>query len=724
MKIPSYEEAVKQWQELEKYLVETRYAVRDNKGKPQEHTYSDVIERVISWITSEEVLKQCPSELHGLFKQEYGRIEEHLMNKFVVPASPVLMNAGARTRRKGYFSCFPLGYVEDSIEGIFSTASLMKDIYVKSGGAGVDVSQLRAKDSLVDDSQGRSSGPTAFLDIYGAVAGSVSQGGRRRGALLVQMSENHLDWKEFIRCKVGRRQESILSNMNISLNIENELKSSIVNEVADCIWECGDPGLFFIKNAYENTPIPLELEPRASNPCGEYLSVSRTACDLLSINVTELARRMKEFGIHAFLDVVFDAAYVATLIGTMIIFQREGYPSDEIRDRTIEYRPVGIGMLGVHGALMRLGYAYDELDSLGLQQYLALGTMEASADMIMQHNSPVPCNTKWMEEHVEQCSSGDPMPEGKDLKIQEALKKYGSLYNMVTTVQAPTGSISQLVHSATNGIEPLYAIETKRKVKDISKKGSGFVEFTLYPLELFDEQGKLILDPETVEIAHTISPKVQIDVMADIQKYCHTSVSKTVNLASSATKEEIVELIKYAYDKKLKAITFYRDRSKEVQILTSPQEPQGVKEEVFPVERDGKTYTIKGPRSCYITLNKVDGEVREVFVESGKSGTMLKALLEALGRVISVALRADGGLLESIATTLKGIDSGTMYTFPGRRFKSIPDALASFLTMHKTEQTGKELVEEAFGICPDCGKMSLRRAGGCSACSECGYSSC
>lgn len=1148
MDIPNYEIVKQNWKKFEEYLIETRYAVKDVNGQPLEHTLDDVLIRVCNWLSTEKVKNNLPTELHKIYDYNLDIIIDALKNKIIIPATPVLMNAGAKTRRTGYFSCFPLGYVEDSIEDIFNKGILMKDIYLRAGGSGINVSKLRPKGELVDGSQGYASGPVSFLAIYDAIAGSVSQGGRRRGALMVDCSENNKDWKSFVKCKSDN--PGTLNNMNISLDIEDDLKDEVVDEIAKCIWECGDPGLIFIKNAYENTPIPIEMEPRFCNPCitgdtllyvagrgpvtikeladegedvplyccdtkenkikvsigthprktcenaqlykvtlddgsyfratadhkipmldgteksvidlitgeslipfwmitgiggekyingkypeyrliaeakfgdtinmevhhkdlnhfnnewdninilsnhdhrslhsslligdknpmyghvytqgtrdklkeaweyrretpeyfkmikaasdrmkilskdpdiiikrsitqtkpivtitrncsvckspfnikvtigneecgrktcsdrcagllkgsqtskafkdnpllgkhrselvksrpnlsdsntkaayasarkkamrccnlliglkkeikrelwnsyynlmkpngiktfireetinklwnnnwqqfyedsfsynhkvvsveldgvedvynitvdkyhnyvvvtnlksprpghkikegitgvvikncSEYISLAKTCCNLLSINVTKLAETNTA---DTILDAIAEASYLASILGTIIIYQKDGYPSDEIMNNSIEYRPVGLGMLGLHGAMIRLGIKYNSLSGYELaesvQSAIALGSMTASAYMIEEHNIAVPCRKDWLINFVNNCKKK--FYQYDIDTILNAIEKYGSLYNLVTTVQAPTGSISQLVHSASNGIEPLYSINTTRKVKDLDK---GFIDFELYPLEIFNDEGDIVVDLNELEgsLAHTMTAEDQMKLMAGVQKLCHTAISKTINVPEETTIDQIKEIIRSAFYKyKLKCITIYRDSSKAIQILN-----RNIKEEDlddnFPAMRKGVTYTINGPRDCHVTFNEVDDSVREIFISSGKSGTSLNALLEALGRVLSIALRWNPELLRKISTTLQGIDSGTFHEVNNKNYKSIPDAISGIINdlyINKmpfipTKPNLRKI--DRLNMCPSCGHMTLKRNGSCLSCTLCDYSSC
>jgi ribonucleoside-diphosphate reductase alpha chain len=146
--------------------------------------------------------------------------------------------------------------------------------------------------------------------------------------------------------------------------------------------------------------------------------------------------------------------------------------------------------------------------------------------------------------------------------------------------------------------------------------------------------------------------------------------------------------------------------------------------------RSGSTYKFRGPAPLYITANKGgQGHVREVFLNTTKSGSTLHGMSEALGRVISVALQHDYRLVGKIARTLEDISSdGAWISASLGRVYSIPAALAKVLDKSgegEVEQDPEPYAEpSSYASCPACGKISLRRSGGCNQCVSCGYSSC
>jgi len=230
------ETALKSWNDFESYLILTRYSVRNPEtGEPIEKSWENLVQRF------ENELKRTNDTKKILTEKEAKEIISAIRQRYVIPASPFLMTFGnPYTRRKGYFSCYPLGYVPDSMEGIYATCVKMREIYIRGGGVGIDISNLRPKNAPVDNKQGISSGPTGFLYLFDAVTGTTNQGGRRRGALLVQMHWKHPDIEKFIKAKslvpelshvIYSAPEDVridvpLQNMNLSVVVDSEFFES------------------------------------------------------------------------------------------------------------------------------------------------------------------------------------------------------------------------------------------------------------------------------------------------------------------------------------------------------------------------------------------------------------------------------------------------------------------------------------------------------------------
>jgi ribonucleoside-diphosphate reductase alpha chain len=727
MKLPiSYEDAVKEWDRFEDYLVQERYAVRDPEtGKPIEKKLSQVLKRISNEFS-------------------YPGISKALQKGLFITATPFLMNGGnPYTRRKGYYSCYPLGNVKDSTEAIFDMERDLVTIFQHSGGGGIDVSHIRPKGTSVDRGQGTASGPVSFAKGYSHLSARISQGGKRRGALMIQADYNIKDIKELITFKGDK--PGVYTGCNVSVNVTDEKfwkDEELIQLIAEYIWKSGDPGLLFTQKSLDNTPVPKKYNPVFSNPCGEYLSTQDTACNLLTVNLTKCLD--SEFS--DYLANVYEGARLAAIAGNNILDMGGFPPIDRIKKNTLKFRPIGIGFTGLQHAMNHFNISYaDEHDApqfaKSTQLVLMLGSMQGSIDYAEFKKSkgkelePRKWNMKYVNKIRKEAEGFvSELPEKttwlKHIKrIFDTVKKQGGLYNSVTTSQAPTGSISQLMRVACTGVEPYFSMIQSRRVKDAD---GSWKEFTLVPVEFYDyDENKL--DWVESQTAHNITPLQQIRILEACQTFNHTAVSKTINLPAHTTVDDIKEMLFIARNSKLKGITMFRDSS--MTGILSDTTSKAVEKPGIPfsdlAERHGSTFKFSGPASLYVTANKGDKDhIREVFINTTKSGSTIHGMCESLGRVISVALQHDYRLVGKIARTLEDISSDSVWsnTSMGRVF-SIPAALAKVLDHCAPEINGKEDPDpyeepSSYSSCPACGKLTLRRSGGCSQCVGCGYSTC
>jgi ribonucleoside-diphosphate reductase alpha chain len=248
---------------------------------------------------------------------------------------------------------------------------------------------------------------------------------------------------------------------------------------------------------------------------------------------------------------------------------------------------------------------------------------------------------------------------------------------------------------------------------------------------------KLTEIPEDVRkifaTAHDVSSDWHIRMQAAFQKYTDNAVSKTVNLPHNATVEDVRKVYNLAFDLDCKGVTIYRDGSKENQVLSfsKKDEPKdgfmtAVKER--PETLGGYTTKIKtGYGYLYVTVTEYEGQPFEVFATIGKSGRSTTAKTEAIGRLVSLALRS-GVKVNKIIDQLKGIGGEYPIFQDGGLVLSIPDAIARVLEKayvtgenagkhHKTEYS---LMGEK---CPECGQ-TVSFEEGCMMCHFCGFNKC
>ncbi|MBF0482994.1 MAG: vitamin B12-dependent ribonucleotide reductase [Desulfovibrionaceae bacterium] len=720
-----------------------RYLRKDLEGKPIE-TETGLFWRVAATVAAEEAkFEKSPYAEADLAREFY-----ELMTSFkFLPNSPTLMNAG--TEMGQLAACFVLP-VSDSIDEIFDAVKYAAMIHKSGGGTGFSFSRLRPQGSRVGSTGGVASGPVSFMRIFNTATEQIKQGGTRRGANMGILRVDHPDILEFIRCK---EREGDLNNFNISVALtENFMKSAKKGEDYDLIathtgqskgtlnagdvfailvqkaWESGDPGIIFLDRINRDNPTPHLGDIESTNPCGEQPLLPYEACNLGSINLALMAaagdaaavdwdelRRVIHLSVR-FLDNVIDASQ---------------YPLAQITDMVRRNRKIGLGLMGFADLLFQLGVPYNSGEALALGErvmdFFQTESKNASKQLAAERGA---------------------FPEYGQSAY--AKKKLGPYRNATTTTIAPTGTLS-IIAGCSSGIEPLFALCFSRNVMDGEKlmEINPYFEKALRASEAFSQMlmeevartgsiAHIEMIPEELRkiyiTAMDIEPVWHLKMQAAFQKFTDNAVSKTVNLPNSATVEDIRDIYMMAYETGCKGVTVYRDGSKSGQVLCTGQGADADKAEGKaktkvkhrPDVVYGFTQKVKiGLGDLYLTVNEMDGKPFEVFATIGKSGRSITAKAEAIGRLVSLALRS-GVSVADIVEQLKGIGGENPVFQKKGLLLSLPDAIAWVLEnrylggrIAATEENGSLY----HPTCPDC-SADLIFEEGCYVCKACGYTKC
>ncbi|MFC1884555.1 vitamin B12-dependent ribonucleotide reductase [Thermodesulfobacteriota bacterium] len=725
-----------------KTVLERRYLRKDPEGKVSE-TPEEMFRRVARHISKAE--EKYGDEAHVMKMEE---IYFTMMTEFkFLPNSPTLMNAG---RSLGQLAaCFVLP-VEDSMEGIFDTLKNAALIHKSGGGTGFSFSRLRPKNSRVGTTGGVASGPVSFMRIFNTATEQVKQGGTRRGANMGIISVDHPDIMEFIHCK---KSDHELNNFNISVAVTDacmeaakegttyelldprdkrkvgELNGTeVYDELVKQAWENGDPGIIFIDKINKDNPTPELGDIESTNPCGEQPLLPMEACNLGSINLAKFVFKsdeMPEIDYEGLGEVV---RWSVRFLDDTIDMSK--YPIKEIETMVKGNRKIGLGVMGFSDMLYQLKVPYNSEEALEIAEDV-IGFIQK-------------------ESHEESKRLGE--ERGVFLNFDKSIykKKKGAKFrNATTTTIAPTGTLS-IIAGCSSGIEPLFALSFVRRVMDNDELAEVNPYFEavarergFYSPDLMDEIARTGSIKEISEIpedvrnvfvtSHDISPEWHIKMQAAFQKYTDNAVSKTVNLPHDATVEDVKKVYNLAYELGCKGVTIYRDGSKESQVLSftekRPVEDSfltAVKER--PETLDGFTTKMTtGMGNLYVTVTEYDGRPFEVFATIGKSGRSTTAKTEAIGRLVSLALRS-GVQVEHIVEQLKGIGGEHPVFQKDGLVLSIPDAISRvlenrYLKDKEIKRTGRNRNSLLGETCPDCGQ-TVSFEEGCMTCHFCGFTKC
>ncbi len=749
-------------------VLEKRYLARNERGDIIE-TAEGLFSRVARFVASAD-------SLYGTSDEEINetatKFYEMMAGMMFIPNSPTLMNAG---RPLGQLSaCFVLP-VEDSMEGIFDSLKHMALIHKSGGGTGFSFSKLRPKNDMVSSTAGVSSGPVSFMNIFNAATETVKQGGTRRGANMAILNIDHPDIMDFIQAKADL---SMLTNFNISVALTDDFMKAAKNGedydlinprsgekcgklnarmvydlIIEMAWKNGEPGIIFIDRINEFNPLKKIGLIESTNPCGEQPLLPYESCNLGSINLNSIVKgegSSAEINFKLLRELTHQAVHFLDNVIDM-----NSYPLKEIEKKTKMNRKIGLGIMGYADMLIKLGIPYDSEEAL---------SVAGSVMSAIQNESKI--------KSAELAEKRGAFPSFE--KSEYAVTDGKPLRNATTTTIAPTGTIS-IIADSSSGIEPIFALAYVRNVMDnnrLIESNPAFEDAVNNLGEGYDKQ--YIMDavaehgsardveelPEDIKrifaTAHDISPEWHIRTQGIFQKYVDNAVSKTVNFSGSATKEDIRKVYDLAYELNCKGVTVYRDGSRDNQVLQKPAAEQKVQPEV--IEEQVEIFRAIAPRprheitwgatrkmntgcgSLYVTINEDSHGIFEVFAAMGKGGGCAASQTEAIGRLISLALRS-GVEREQIVKQLKGVRCPNQAWEKGGRIYSCSDAIAKAIERYSgienakientfqdaakiiAETNGKGHDNVVTGVCPDC-HGPLEFESGCSVCRVCGFSRC
>jgi ribonucleoside-diphosphate reductase alpha chain len=724
-------------------VLERRYLRKDSDGRLLETAISDV---------SARGAPHCPGRADPSPGGRCGAVEDSFLALMTdlqfLPNSPTLMNAG---RRLGQLAaCFVLP-VEDSMEAIFETLKNAAIIHKSGGGTGFSFSRLRPKNSMVGTTGGIASGPVSFMKIFNTATEQVKQGGTRRGANMSLLRVDHPDIMEFIFCK--QRNED-LNNFNISVGVTDAFmqaagqgamydlidpatrqKTQTVNAadvysaLVQQAWKNGDPGIVFLDRMNRDNPTPALGEIESTNPCGEQPLLPMEACNLGSINLACCVVTDKE-------SATLDYETLRRITWTAVRFldntiDRSKYPLPEIETLVKGNRKVGLGVMGFADLLFKLKIAYNSKAALDVAEsvmgFIQAEALAASRELAEQRGPFINYNRSIFAQ------MGRPAQR-----------------NATLTTIAPTGTLS-IIANCSSGIEPLFALSFIRKVMDDDKllevnpvfeavaRERGFYSRSM--MEEIARQGSIqhiAAIPEDVKkvfvTAHDISPEWHVRMQAAFQKFTDNAVSKTVNLPRDATPEDVRQVYDLAFQLGCKGVTIYRDGSKENQVLSTGATPtihatcKQTPVRDRPETLEGFTTKIRtGYGHLYVTVTEFNQRPFEVFATIGKSGRSTTAKTEAIGRLVSLALRS-GVEVGEIVNQLKGIGGEYPIFQEDGLVLSIPDAIARVLERRYLKKangtsTGNQGNSLLGTQCPECGQTATFQEG-CQTCHFCGYTKC
>lgn len=691
-------------------------------------------------------------------------------------------------------NCYVNETIEDSMEGIHRGFGNVMFTMQQGGGIGTDFTPIRPNGAWLSRTQAPASGPIPFAIAQDAIGQTVESAGERRGAQMGTLADFHPDLPAFISAK---HTAGVLTQFNLSILVSDAFMSAVAededwllyhavkpfkrdpalealdfyDEVVGCqayvyakwrareLWELitrstyeySEPGIIFIDRVNDLNNLYYREQIRCTNPCGEQPLPPKACCNLGANNLAIMVR-------NPYTD---DAEFDFALLGRVArIGQRfldnvtdvTNYPLEAQRKEQMLTRRTGNGQSGLASAMAQLGIRYGSAKAARfaseVSKTIAFAAYEASADLAEERGA-FPA--------YDEASFWNPSANSFAVQRFKGTPLFGRpLRNGVMLTCAPNGTTSVAYGNIDSGIEPIFALEYDRRVRqpDNSYKVSKVKSFSLRLWEHLNPGEPL---PKHVNTTEDLQIHEHVLVQEAIQYWTDASISKTINIPESMPYEEFAKVYDLAYESGLKGCTTYRPSAVRGSILSTGTTAESSGAAATPAAaKTPLPDDIKRPDILQATIAKIrwpqmssaayvhlgrmeDGTPFEVFLTSKDQRNMEWMTTATL--MASWLLRL-GVPLKTIAEELQKIESMDGALVKGRYRPSFVSLVGhTLLEMDKANRGESSPVEEVYTIhaapsdetrvvagasvrCPVCRSPNVTMRNGCISCPDCGESKC
>jgi len=581
--------------------------------------------------------------------------------------------------------------------------------------------------------------------------------------------------------------------------------------IAESAHFCGDPGLQFDTTINDWHTCPNTGRINASNPCSEYMHLDNSACNLSSLNLMKFSDDSGRFDIDG-----FKHAVSVLITAQDILVDNSSYPTPEIERTARDYRQLGLGYANLGALLMSMGLPYD---SDAGRAYSAAVTSLMCGEAYNQSTRIAGA----LGPYAGYVSNRDPQLKVID-KHREKSRAIGSTYvpldllsasrevweealargraqgvrNSQVTVLAPTGTIAFMMDCDTTGVEPDIALVKYKKLvgggmlkfvnttvsRALRKLGYETREVTDI-LEHIDEndtiEGAPHLREEHLAVfdcafkprrgVRSIEPLGHVRMMGAVQPFLSGAISKTVNMPTDATVEDVEKIYMDAWKLGLKAVAIYRDGCKRSQPLNTGSD--ATKKDARPEEAAQRPVRRRLPADCRSIRHKFDvaghegyihvgffddGAPGEIFIKMAKEGSTISGLMDTIATLTSLSLQygvpvkalvnkfahvrfEPAGFTKNPDIPVAKSLTDYIFRFLGTRFSNESRAAAAAEMAEAKAAAARPKLELLEGgallqgkptdfilsqsdapTCSDCGSIMIRN-GACYKCHNCGATS-
>ena len=671
------------------------------------------------------------------------------------------------------FNCYSRGYIEDDYYDIMDAAKDIGITFKAQGGQGISLTKLRPKGTPIK-TEYYSDGIVPFMKIFNEVTAGTSQGGARKGALMLSIDARHKEAETFIKIK---SKEGEIEKANLSLELDDEFMRAvekyydtgevvtlhekrnysgheieydvtpieIFKMLVDNCYDWADPACLFTNKFrnYNLMQFDEDYEIETCNPCGEQPLPKHGACCLSSLNLSEFI--VNPYTPQAHLNTADLLSAIDVGIRTLDKLIDENYnrhPLQQQRDMSYNYRNIGLGIFGYATALMKLGFRYGSPEAIEFTDdvfSLIFRRAVLASNELAKEFGPYP-------KYKEEIFDSDIIKFHFSPDEITKLKEYG-LRNCSLVSIAPTGSLATLLGES-GGCEPEFALKYTRRTVGMTDGEDTYYDVYCKAAREYMEINNTKELPDYFVGSADISWQSRVLTQAVMQKHVDTAISSTVNMPNSATKDDIAHMYLLAWSSGCKGITMFRDGCKRLGILTTEnkkEEEISHKElkrgEIMKCADDligKKRKIINGCGSTHVLgfFEPVYGDLVEVFFTKGSLGGCSNYMV-GLSRMVSLACRA-GVSINDIQDQLNSTGACPSYAIrtatkhDTSKGACCPMAIGNALMdmwkevqeeLGYLEKPEKKKSQKSGERCPECGAI-LEHSGGCDICKECGYSHC
>lgn len=521
---------------LGKQIFQQRYALRSDE------TWDEACGRVAAHVAmAEPESPYLRGDFHGLLRSNLfmpggriwygsGRAKGQLLNCFVVPTA-------------------------DSREGWGKTLYDMIVVSGTGGGVGINCSPVRPRGSAIGGVAGAASGAVSLMELINAAGDVVKSGGGRRTALMLCLGADHGDIAEFLDAKLDHAK---LTNANVSVVFDRDPEEFFADPSKAALWakivtnslRSGEPGLLNGHYANRMNTIWYRAPLISTNPCGE---IWMPAYDCCCLGAVVLPRFVQDGAVD------WPKLEHAVKLGVRFldnVLTVNNYPLPEIAATCSQYRRIGLGVMGLHDMLLKMGQQYNTPGGLEfvdrLMRRVKTWAYEASVALAAEKGAFPAFDP---DKHVKGGFVRTLKPS-----LRSQIKALG-LRNCALLTIAPTGTTS-MVAGVTSGIEPMFAPAYERRWWVGDERAS---EVVVHPLlQEFVAAGKPV---DHFQGSYGLSIRDHLEMQHVCQKHVDNAVSKTINLSPGTSEAEFSALAQ-EFLPELKGITVYPEGSRENQPLT------------------------------------------------------------------------------------------------------------------------------------------------------------